>query len=237
MDTVRALLVLRWGEPAPFRTDVEAADALIALPPDDPDQFQAAADRVDDLIALGPPLYLAAPPIDSGRARDYLAATLRPGVYGVVARPPASVDQLRYLESILEDLELRAEIRPGLTAMAIGVGTPVALSIIGEALAALRQSADRVVWLAWNPNLIAQALDVEPHSSTVAQSGAQVVLTAAAHNLPAVRWNNQTPSADDIAAARLFGFRGVATSDPAALPGLRDAFPAAPADDQSDDSD
>ena len=232
MDTVRAILVLPADAAPPAVSIAETADAIIALPPAEPADFEAERDRVGELLSLSDRFYIAAPPIDSGDARGYLAVALQPGVYGVVARPPSSIEQLRYLESLLEDLEQRAEIRPGLTAMAVGFGTPRALALMSEALDALRGSADRTTWIAWNPLLVAEALGVPPDSPTVAQSGANVVLSAAAHDLPAVYWFNGAPGDDEIAAARALGFRGMATTDPASLPRLIDAFPSAEAESE-----
>lgn len=229
MDSVRSVLALPAGAEFPAAELVAAADAVVALPPADSGEFAGERERVDGLLGRTERLYVAAPPVDSGDARSYLAAALRPGVYGVVARPPSSLEQLRYLESLLEDLELRAEIRPGLTAMAIGFGTPQALALMAEALSALRGSADRTTWVAWNPQLVADALGVEPDSPTVTQSGANVVLTSAAYGLPAVRWMNGSPSEAEIGSARALGFRGIATTDAAALPRLAAAFPAAEA--------
>ena len=234
MDSVRSVLVLPAGAEIPAAEAVAAADAVVALPPTDPAEFAGERERIEDLLGRTKRLYVAAPPIDSGNARGYLTAALRPGVYGVVARPPSSLEQLRYLESLLEDLEQRAEIRPGLTAMAIGFGTPPALALMAEALGALRGSADRTTWVDWNARLVADALGVEPDSPTVTQSGANMVLAAAAHGLPAVRWVDGSPSEAEIASARALGFRGIATTDAAALARLAAAFPTAEAEESEE---
>ncbi len=223
MDAVRAVLVLPADAEPPA---AEAADAIVALPPHDAADFAAARGRTAALLPRSDRLYLAAPPIESGAARGYLAAALQPGVYGVAAPAAASLDQLRYLESILEDLEARADIRPGLTAMALRFDTPAALAIMPEALAALQRSAGRVTWVGWSPQRFADALAVPEDSPTVAQAAAQVVLAAAARGLPAVHWTAGRPSGAEIRAARRAGFRGLATSDRAALPHLSAAFPA-----------
>lgn len=233
MDAVRALLILPPVAAIPDAELAAPADAIIALPPSEPADYAAFRDRATALIDLGRPLYLAAPPVDSGRARDLLAAALAPGAAGVVVRPPASVEQLRYLESVIEELELKAGIRPGLTAMAVGFGTPRALSIIGECLDAMRRSAGRAAWVAWNPDMLARELGVPAASPTVAQAAGQVVLAAAARGLPAVRWINRPPAFEDITAAAAAGFRGIATTDAHRLTRLRGAFPPGDSEDEA----
>ncbi len=219
MDNVRALLILLPDVELPDADSVEHADAIVLVPPDDEDQFPAARDRVAAALKLGAPVYLAIPPIDTGLALSYLRQTLQPGVYGVAMHAPASVDQLRYLEGLLEDLERRADIRPGLTAIAVGFEHPRALDIMSEALRAMRDSADRLTWIAFNHVELAQELGVESDSPTVQLASAQAVLTAAAFNLPVVYgW----PDAADQAAA--LGFRGCATDDLADLDRLQAIF-------------
>ena len=160
------------------------------------------------------------PPLASGRSRAYLRQTLQPGVYGVAVQTAASVDQLRYLEGLLEEQELRAEIRPGLTAIAVGFHDPRAINIMSDALAAMRDSADRLTWIAYNHVELAESLGVAPDSPTVAAGGAQVILSAAAFDLPVVYGE---PAEAEQAAA--LGFRGCATDDPRDLSRLRATFP------------
>ncbi len=216
MDDVRALLILLPDAPLPDPASVEHADALVFVPPDDEEQYGAAAERVTALLELGPPVYLVIPLLESGQARPYLAQTLRQGVYGVASRAPGSVDQLRYLEGVLEELELRLDIQPGLTAMAVGFDHPRALNLMSDALAAMRESSDRMTWIAFNHAEFAETLGVPADSPTVAVASADVVLTAAAFDLPVVYG---APS-DAEHAARL-GFRGCATDDAADLQRLQ----------------
>ena len=114
MDDVRALLAVLPEAPLPSEAEVEHADGLIIVFPQDESEYSAASERVSEAIELGPPVYVVIPPLDSGLARKYLQSTLQPGVYGVAVQTAASVDQLRYLEGVLEELEIRADIRPGL---------------------------------------------------------------------------------------------------------------------------
>ena len=239
MDQVRAILILLPDAPIPDAVSVQRADAIVVVPPffslsnedadaePEPsqarsqiaDHFTAIAERVPALLELGPPVYLAIPAIDSGLVRDYLLRTLQPGVYGVATQPPVSVEQLRYLEGVIEDVELRADIRPGLTAMAVGFEHPRALNIMSEALAAMRESADRTTWIAFNHEELAQTLGVEPDSATIIHASSRAILTAAAFDLPVVYG-----SVADAEFAAALGFRGVATIDPSDLERLRTIF-------------
>ena len=225
MDAATAQLIIPPVAAPPSAEEAAEADALIALPPSDADAFGQFGERVRALIEVGRPLYVAIPPVDTGLARDLLLAALAPGVYGVVARPPSSIEQLRYVEGILEEAEERAEIRPGLTALAIGFGTPKALAIMPEALDAMRRSAGRVTWIAWNAEMLARELGVEPTSPTIALAASQVVLAAAANGVGAVRWINGRPKRDEIVEARAQGFSGLATTDAHSLRRIRGVFP------------
>ncbi|MCY3559439.1 MAG: hypothetical protein OXH13_12480 [Chloroflexi bacterium] len=226
MDDVRALLAVLPDSPLPTETDVEHADAVIIVFPQDEGDYSAAAERVAAAIELGRPVYVVTPPLDSGLARTYLQSALQPGVYGVAVQGAASVDQLRYLEGVLEELEIRAGIRPGLTAMAVGFHDSRAINIMSDALAAMRDSADRMTWIAFNHVEMAESLGVQPDSPTVAAAGAQVVMTAAAFDLPVVYG-----SPPDAEYAASLGFRGCATGDPEDLAVLRAVFTRAEAED------
>ena len=219
MDTVRAVLIVLPGEPLPDPAAAAAADAVVLVAPQDAADFAAERERAAELARRTERLYLAPPTIGSGDARAYLMSTLQPGVYGVAARAPSSVEQLRYLESLLEDLEIRADIRPGLTAIAVGFDHPRALTFMSDALTGMRESADRMTWIAFNHESLAATLGVPLESATVAQAGSQAVLTAAAFDLPVV-----SGSTADAEAHAALGFRGAATDDPADLERLRTVF-------------
>ena len=233
MDDVRALLAVLPDAPLPSEAVVEQADALIVVFPQDKSAYEAASERVSAAIQLGPPVYVVIPPIDSGLARTYLQSALRPGVYGVAVQTAASVDQLRYVEGVLEELEIRAGIRPGLTAMAVGFHDPRAIDIMSDALSAMRDSADRMTWIAFDHVELAASLGVPPDSPTVAAAAARVVLTAAAFDLPVVYG-----SPPDAEYAASLGFRGCATGDPEDLVELQAVFtrPEPEQDEQEEES-
>ena len=232
MDDVRALLAVLPDAPLPSSSDVEHADALILVHPHEERDYPAASERVAAALQLGPPVYVIAPALDSGLTRKYLQHALQPGVYGIGVQTATSVDQLRYLEGILEELEIRADIRPGLTAMAVGFHDPRAINIMSEALSAMRDSADRMTWIAYDHVALAESLDVPPDSATVGATSARVLLTAAAYDLPVVYG-----SPPDAEYARELGFRGCATGVSAELERLRAIFTRAePETDDEGDS-
>lgn len=233
MDDVRALLAVLPNAPLPDPSEVEHADAIILVPPPEESEFPAMSERVAGAINLGPPVYLVIPALDSGLSRKYLQSALQPGVYGIAVQTAASVDQLRYLEGVLEELEHRAGIRPGLTAMAVGFHDPRAINIMSAALAAMRDSADRMTWIAYNHVEFAESIGVQPDSPTVAVASSIVVMTAAAFTLPVVYG-----SPPDAEYASGLGFRGCATADPNELATLRSIFtrPESEADADEEDS-
>lgn len=232
MDDVRALFVVLPDAPFPGEEEVEHADALIVVFPQDESEYAGSAERVRAAIALGPPVYVIAPALDTGLTRRYLQHALLPGVYGVGVQTVASVDQIRYLEGVLEELEIRAGIRPGLTAMAVGFHDPRAINIMSECLSAMRESADRMTWIAYDHAEMASSLGVEPDSATVAFASSQVVMTAAAYDLPVVYG-----SPPDAEYAASLGFRGCATGALSELEGLKAIFTRPERDSAEDEED
>ncbi len=227
MDDVRALFILLPDAPLPNPDRVAEASAIVLVPP--PDASALAPQRVEAALALGPPIYLALPPLDQGSVQEHLQQLLLPGVYGVAARPPTSIEQLRYLEGVLEHVEIRVGIRPGLTAMAVGFEHPRALRIMAEALQTMRDSADRVTWIAFNHQELAQQLGVDPTSTTVSTALSQAVLTASAYDLPVIYGDPET-----VGSAHQLGCRGCATTDASELARLRAVFDRPEADPSED---
>lgn len=232
MDNVRAMFVVLPDAPLPDPTDVEAADGLILVFPQDESDYAAANERAAAAIAVGPPVYLVIPRLDSEQARAYLQHALQPGIYGVAVQTAASVDQLRYLEGVLEELEIRAGIRPGLTAMAVGFHDPRAIDIMSECLAAMRDSSERMTWIAYDHVEMAESLGVQPDSPTVATASSNVIMTAAAYNLPVVYG-----SPPDAEYASSLGFRGCATAELNDLEGLRTTFTRPEPENDEDEED
>jgi citrate lyase beta subunit len=232
MDNVRALLVALPDAPLPDAAELEDADGLILVHPQDELEYPSSTKRVAAAIQLGRPVYLVIPRLDSGLSRQYLQSSLQPGVYGVAVQTAANVEQLRYLEGLLEDLEIRAGIRPGLTAMAVGFHDPRAINIMSDCLSAMRDSSDRMTWIAYDHVEMAESLGVQPDSPTVDFASSQVLMTAGAFDLPVVY--GSPPDAEQAAA---LGFRGCATADASELAGLRETFNRPEPDSDVDEED
>ena len=226
MDDVRATLILLPGQPIPDGAD--GASVIVYVP--DAEALEQSSREVDAALELGPPLYIALPPLAEGSLKRYLEPLLLPGVTGVASRPPQSVDQLRYVESLLEELEIRRGIRPGLTAMAVGFEEPRALTIMSDALQAMRDSADRMTWIAFNHVELAETLGVPPSSPTIEAASAHAIVTAAAFGLPVVY---DDPDQAEYAAE--LGFRGCATIETSDMARLRGIF-AQPEPTQEEDA-
>lgn len=215
MDDVCATLILLPRQPIPG--GAHEASALVYVP--DAESPEHSADEIRAVLELGPPVYIALPPIEEASLKDYLAAFLLPGVYGIASRTPQSVDQLRYVESLLEELEIRNGIRPGLTAMAVGFEDPKSLTIMADALQAMRDSADRMTWIAFNHVELAEKLSIPPSSPTIDAAAAHAIVTASAFSLPVV-----FDDPEQAERAALQGFRGCATIETSDLARLREIF-------------
>lgn len=227
METRRAVLIVEPSQDAVS----EAADAiLLEHPPLKDGAFSAGAVEVAAAQAarLGggaTPIYLALPPVESGQMRAYLLAVLRRGVYGVSVIDPSSVEQARYAESLLEEVEWRNDLRAGLTAMAIWFSSSRALAIAAETLSQLRRSAGRTTWIGFDAASLATELGIESGSPTIRAARAQLVLITAAEGLPLVE-RITTGANDAIETARAAGARGIASTNAALMQRMRCIFPA-----------
>ena len=233
MDAVRALLRL---SPDHAKLEKSTPDAVVL-------DCRAAADEkaekqarreVDALLTAEQRTYICAPPVATRRTRDVLRATLRPDVYGVCVPELLSVDQLRYADGVIEELERAAEIRPGLTALALWVDSTRALALLDDLLGALADGSERATLVGLDAAAIGAELGVPADSPTLEQARAATVIATAARGLPAVVGSFSSDAVTDaeaVAAARNAGFRGVVTPDPKAVAGLLEAFPE-PAQDE-----
>ena len=128
MDSTRSLLLLPADDPQPVLDLPLAPDAtLLDLMHTDPGGYESAAASVNALIAAQQRLYLHTHGPQAPDLREQLLATLKPGVYGVSVPGVVHVDQLRFVDSLLEDVERRAGIEPGLTAMGLWIESAAAL--------------------------------------------------------------------------------------------------------------
>ena len=147
MDTVRSLLLVPAdadglagiGADAPALPDATLVDLMHT----DAGGHDAAVAAIDALRQAGHRVYLHTRGPQSPDLREQLLATLSDGVYGVSLPGVVHVDQLRFVDSLLEDVEGRAGIEPGLTALGLWIESSAALGRVAQLAAA----SSRLTWL------------------------------------------------------------------------------------------
>ena len=143
----------------------------------------AAVAAIEALRGAGHRVYLHTRGPQSPDLRDQLLATLRDGVYGVSLPGVVHADQLRFADSLLEDVEGRAGIEPGLTALGLWIENAAALGRVG----ALAAGSSRLTWLGVATAPLAMELAVDaPAPALLDHARAAVVFAARASGLPAV---------------------------------------------------
>ena len=182
----------------------------------------AAVAAIDALRQAGHRVYLHSRGPQSPDLREQLLATLRDGVYGVSLPGVVHVDQLRFVDSLLEDVEGRAGIEPGLTALGLWIESAAALGRVAQLAAA----SSRLTWLgvATAPLAMELALDA-PAPSLLDTARAAVVFAAQASGLPAVEGLPLPSLPPDDVALRAHGLRGRLTRHPSEVGALNVAFP------------
>lgn len=229
MDSVRSLLLVP-ADDAQDAVDLgQPPDAtLVDLMHAEAGGDAAAGASIDAFLEAGHRLYLHTRGPQSADLRDQLLATLRAGVYGVSLPGLVQLDQLRFVDSLLEDVEHRLEIEPGLTAIGLWIESAAALGRAGE----LAAGSSRLTWLGVGATQLAMELALDaPAAALLDHARARVVFAAQAAGLPAVEGlqPGQDPDAEAAQAAvlRTTGLRGRLTRHPATVVAFNGLFPAA----------
>ena len=193
--------------------------------------YDTAAASVDALLTAGHRVYLHSRGPQSPDLRDQLLATLRPpagdsagdsGVYGISLPGVVHVDQLRFVDSLLEDVERRLQIEPGLTAIGLWIESAAALGRAGELAAA----SSRLTWLGIGATHLAAELRLDaPAPALLDHARARVVFAAQARNLAAVEGLPAASIGPDDAHLRSLGLRGRMTRHVSEVRGVHEAFP------------
>ena len=244
MDAVRSLLLVP-ADTASAALDLpDAPDAtLVDLMHTDRAGDEAATATIDALIGAGHRVYLHTRGPQSPDLRDQLLATLRPpvrspdagdkardetGVYGISLPGVVHADQLRFVESLLEDVERRHGIEPGLTAIGLWIESAAALARAEE----LASASSRLTWLGVGTTQLAMELGLDaPVAPLLDHARARTVFAAQASGLPAVEGSLAGPSLSldaeraHAAERRQLGLRGALTRRPAAVAVFNDTFP------------
>ena len=229
MDAVRSLLLL-------LPADDPQSALELAEPPDgtlldlmhtDPGGYEAAAASVAALVEAKQRVYLHTRGPQAPDLREQLLATLRPGVYGVSLPGVVHVDQLRFVDSLLEDVERRVGIEPGLTAIGLWIESAAALGKAGE----LARTSSRLTFLgvATAPLAMELGLD-EPSPALLDHARTRVAFAAQATGLPAVEGLPSPGGAPEDSHLRSLGLRGRITRHTDEVDRLNAGFPAGAAE-------
>lgn len=230
MDTVRSLLLLSPARIAASGVPGFTPDAtLLDLSDLDAEQRPAAAEAAQTLLAAGHRLYLHLHEVQTQQVRDDLLACLSDGVYGVSVPGLISVAQLQYVDGLLEELERRAGITLGLTAIGAWIDSAKGLVLVND----LARGSHRLTWLGVDEAALAAEIGVDAQAAAQPLEYAWFasVFAAQANGLPAV--NGPLVDADtetELAAAQLArqaGLRGMVTRYENAAPRFNDLFPEA----------
>ena len=223
MDSVRSLLLVPAGDISTATAAGPIPDAtLLDLMPTDPGGYAAAAASVTALIGAGHRLYLHSRGPQAPDLREQLLATLVDGVYGLSVPGVVHADQLHFVDSLLEDIEGRVGIEPGLTAIGLWIENAAALAICTE----LAKASSRLTWLGVSTTHLAMELGLDaPAPLLLDHARLQVVLAAAAAGLPTLEGLHLAAARPDDGQMRALGLRGRLTRDAAELPALHAAFP------------
>jgi citrate lyase beta subunit len=224
MHAVRSLLLVPPGDPQPA---VAADTTLLDLMHTDAGGYDTARSAAAALLAAGRRVYLHTRSPQSPDLRDQLLATLRPGVYGVSLPGVRQTDQLRYVDSLLEDVEARVEIEPGTTAIGLWIDNAAALAHAGE----LATASHRLTWIGVSSAKLAMELALDaPAPAFLDHIHLRVVFAAQAAGLPAVEGLQPGVATDDelALAGQLpsLGLRGALTRHAGAVDALMHLFPA-----------
>ena len=227
MDSVRSLLLVLPGATPPDH----APDAtLLDLRATDADARPAARDTAQRLLDEGHRVYLHLHPVASQQVLDDLAACLLPGVYGVSLPQALSLNQVRYVDSVLEEAEEKAGIDVGLTAIGLWIENAAALMQATE----LARASHRLTWLGVDGAALLGQLALSPdrHREALLYPRATVAFAAQAAGLPAVDGAevDATPDQEIAVAqqARALGLRGKLTAHSEAAAAFASLFPAPP---------
>ena len=136
------------------------------------------------LAACGHPVFVRVNNVHSGLARDDVMAVVRPGLSGVVHPKTDAPQDLRDLDVLLREAEMKYKIRPGDIRTVPLIESPIAV-LRCEAIAC---ASDRITGLSLGGEDYTAALGVARDASGAALTHARNVLVtvASAYGLPAI---------------------------------------------------
>jgi citrate lyase subunit beta/citryl-CoA lyase len=175
--------------------------------------------------ADGPPTWVRLNNVHTGLARADLSAVVRHGLRGVVHPKTDRPQDLRDLDVLLREAEVRNKVRPGDVAVIPLIETPAAIIDLPR----IAKAIDRVVALSLGGEDYCTALGVPRSDEALAFARGSIVTTAAALGMTAI--DTPYPSLDDekglareskLAAA--MGFAGKYVIHPDQIAAVQKAF-------------
>ena len=171
------------------------------------------------------PVFVRVNSVRSGFCRADLMAVVRPGVAGVVLPKTEREQDLRDLDVLLREAELRNKVRPGDTAVVPLIESPRAILDIQRIATAI----DRVAGLALGGEDYTAALGVARSDEALAFARGMLVTAASSHGIAAI--DTPYPAIDDESGlagearrAAALGFRGKFVIHPAQVAPVNAAF-------------
>ena len=224
MDSVRSLLLIGARQPLPsFVPDA----TLVNLSEIEPADREIATEQVRALLTAGHRVYLHVHEVQTQLVRDDLLACLVEGVYGVSLPGLVGLNQLKYMDSLLEEVERRAGIPEGLTAIGAWIDSARGLVAANE----IASGSSRLTWVGVDEGSLAAEIgvDADPESEPLEYAWYTVVFAARANELPAINGaalDVDTESEIETASlARQAGLRGMLTRYENAAPRFNEIFP------------
>ena len=191
MNTLRTLLFVPGNRQRMLeRASRAGADAIVvdledAVPRD---EKRAARTRVRTMLprlaASGLPVFVRINNVRSGLARDDLMAVVRPGLAGIVHPKTGAAQDLRDLDVLLREAELKHKVRPGDIRTMPLIESPIAVLRCEQIV----QASDRVLALSLGGEDYTAALGAKRDDAGAALAYARGVIAtvAAAYGMPAI---------------------------------------------------
>jgi len=179
------------------------------------------------VIAAGTPVFVRVNNVRTGLARDDVMAAVRPGLAGVVHPKTEQAQDLRDLDVLLREAELRYKVRPGDIQTIPLIETPRGVLRCEE----IALASDRVVALSVGGEDYTASIGVpsEGWGAALAHIRQTVVQVAAAYGLqpidtPFAAFRDEAGLRVDAEAARALGFKGKYAVHPDQVAPLNEIF-------------
>jgi citrate lyase subunit beta/citryl-CoA lyase len=231
LDFARSLLFVpgnrrRMLERAPKTdADVIVVDLEDAVPATEKRAARTLVREMLSALAGGGRVFVRVNNVHTGLTRDDLMAVLRPGLAGVVHPKTDDPQDLRDLDVLLREAEMRHKVRPGDVRVVPLIETPRAVLRCEQ----IATASDRVDALSIGGEDYVTTLGVPRSDAALAHLRAVVVTVAAALGLPAIDtpfpdFTDAKALAAEARLARSLGFRGKYAIHPDQVDAINETF-------------